>query len=113
MSAAKRLAVARFAAGPPRFDLSIADDAVALLAADPDLAQDIEDGRALRELRAAAGATPHGIDWFYQSSGVADTDGTWARAWAWSEDGMVERFGPTIAAAADACRAALTAVTRG
>ena len=61
--------------------------------------QDQEDGRALRELR--------------EVPDLIAAEGTWhplSRTWkvtAWVPSGGVDKYGPTIADAADACRAAL------
>lgn len=78
-----------------------ADIARSILAADPTLAQDIEDGAALRRLREALQA-----GWWLSVDG--DDTGWRASAYPRSMVAMVTvGRGTTIADAADACRAAL------
>ena len=103
MSAAERLAAALAAAGMVTVATVYAEE---MADADPDLAQDIEDGAALRRLREAL---PEGrsfqCGWSpsVQSFYCHDEDAEWGG------DIRVNGYGPTIAAAADACRVALEA----
>lgn len=102
MTAAERLAAA-LADEAYQSDASHADIARAtrILAADPTLAQDIEDGRALRELREAL---PAGGYRFVEVRRAEDGE---VAVTFYESGGEVIGYGPTIAAAADACREAL------
>lgn len=106
MSAAERLV--RLAAITPRDRRDpLAHYITTLLTADPDLAQDIEDGAALRRLRSAceAGGWTFSVEPWYAMEHVG------FRVCLYSRRGgsYTESTGPTIAAAADACRVALEA----
>ena len=77
--------------------------ATGVLAADPTLAQDIEDGRALRELREAL---PEGMAWDIEHWPTREAAFQVAiRSADWRH--ITTAAAPTIAEAADACRAAL------
>lgn len=100
MSAVERLAAATWGLSmDPPDAWRIAS---AILAADPTLAQDIEDGRALRELLEAF--AHRGRPEYHLMLRRRGTDGHWMLD-AFHSDGR--RRSPTIAAAADACREAL------
>ncbi len=110
MSAVERLAAATWGLSmDPPDAWRIAS---AILAADPTLAQDIEDGRALRELREALPDEWDDplltIQWYRWEGGPRWTVSPQDAA---AEPSSVNRAGrgPTIAAAADACREALVA----
>lgn len=80
------------------------------LAADTHLAQDIEDGAALRRLRDALRAMPEPWDCSVQPS----HDEPGAYIWPVANPPLAEHFtGRTIAAAADAAREALEASRAG
>ena len=104
MSAAERLAAALAAAGMVTVATVYAEE---MADADPDLAQDIEDGAALRRLRSAceAGGWTFSVEPWYAMEHVG------FRVCLYSRRGgsYTESTGPTIAAAADACRVALEA----
>lgn len=109
LSAAERLTTVLLAAGLGS-NLGIHRDADDLLTADADLAQDIEDGAALRRLRAAL---PQ--DW--EAVPRIAREDIAVEVWSPSGGGSyfeppqpdIYKSGPTIAAAADACRVALEA----
>ena len=102
LSAAERLTTVLLAAGLGS-NLGIHRDADDLLTADADLAQDIEDGAALRRLREAL--PEGGTLSLYQHLG----DTPWAVAVYDDLGKRLRREGDTTAAAADACRVALEA----
>ena len=83
---------------------SCAEDAAVALAADPHLAQDIEDGAALRELREAL---PDGRG--FQCGWSSDVTGFYCHDddSEWGGDIRAVGHGPTIAAAARKAREAL------
>ena len=98
LSAAERLTTVLLAAGLGS-NLGIHRDADDLLTADADLAQDIEDGAALRRLREVLPEGWTSALYHYEAddwSVVAYGPGT-----------KVRREGRSLAAAADACRVAL------
>jgi hypothetical protein len=112
VSAAERLAAAVTLANGDSLEPGWGKDhgerfADGMLSVDPHLAQDIEDGRALRELREAAGPGWHPVTiWFWDDSMLVD--GPEFKVEVKVRDRVFRRAsGPTIAAAADAAREAL------
>lgn len=114
MTAQERLASAMVEGVPAQYSKAggapstwAQEDAAAILRADPDLAQDIADGQALRLLREAL---PDGWEMsvdLYRD----DLPGVQWKASAYAARMPVARaaYGATIAEAADACRKALEA----
>lgn len=103
MSAVERLAAAL--SGSTHYDgIAARFDGRAqnALAADPHLAQDLEDGAALRRLKEAL---PDGWDIAIDVRG----NGWVIRLYDRENKAQVREYGDTIAAAADACREAIEA----
>lgn len=79
----------------------VAVTAQAMCDVDTYLAQDIEDGEAMRRFDEAAGALSHGVDRWSRIYGGSRTFHAWVVT---SDHVRLEAEGPTVAQAADACR---------